>query len=88
MDPGDSDVREFCRDVTVDEANERLGVEDGGLDYYIAAVRELFEETGVLLADPSDLDEDLDSIRNSLNEGSLGWAEFVRRDQQSPAAGT
>lgn len=79
VDPEDSEVHEFCHGLTSAAANLRLGVEDNGLDYYSAAVRELFEETGVLLAKFSSLDEDLASVRDALNDGSLNWAEFVTR---------
>jgi len=83
VDPEDSEVHQFCRGLTSAEANSRLGVEDNGLDYYSAAVRELFEEAGVLLADISSLDEDLASIRDALNDGSLNWDEFVRQHELS-----
>ncbi len=79
VDPGDSSVHEFCTGLSADDADSRLGVKSGGLDYYSAAVRELFEETGVLLADIASLDEDLVSVRDALNDGSEGWAEFVTR---------
>ena len=83
VDPEDAEVREFCHGLTSVEANKRLGVEDDGLDYYCATVRELFEETGVLLADVSTLDEDLVAVRDALNEGSLNWAEFVKQHELS-----
>ena len=35
------------------EASKRLGLPQGGLDYYIAAIRESFEEAGLLLASSS-----------------------------------
>jgi glyoxylase-like metal-dependent hydrolase (beta-lactamase superfamily II)/8-oxo-dGTP pyrophosphatase MutT (NUDIX family) len=52
LDPQDSDPRLLKRVVgrTEDEANARLDVSSGGLAYYVAAVRECFEEAGVLLA--------------------------------------
>lgn len=77
LDPEDSEVHQFCHGLTGAEANSRLGIEDNGLDYYSAAIRELFEESGVLLARLSNLDEDLGSVRDALNDGSLNWAEFV-----------
>ncbi len=83
VDPADTEVHEYCADITSAEANARLGVEDNGLDYYSAAIRELFEETGILLADLSSLDEDIASVRDALNEGSQDWADFVRRKQLS-----
>jgi 8-oxo-dGTP pyrophosphatase MutT (NUDIX family) len=81
--PEDSVVHEFCQGLTSAAANSRLGVEGNGLDYYSAAVRELFEESGVLLADLSSLDEDLTSVRDALNDGSLNWAEFVTQHELS-----
>lgn len=77
VDPEDSEVHQSCQGLTSKQADSRLGVEDNGLDYYSAAVRELFEETGVLLADLSSLDENLTSVRDELNAGALNWAEFV-----------
>ena len=32
------------------QASARLGIADGGLNYWVAAVRECFEESGLLLA--------------------------------------
>lgn len=37
-----------------DDASERLGVDGGGLAYWMAAVRECFEEAGLLIARTSD----------------------------------
>ena len=36
--------------LTEAQANQRLGLASGGLGYYVAAVRECFEEAGILLA--------------------------------------
>ena len=41
---------ELCPDMTDAEASERLGIEEGGLRYWMAVARECFEECGVLLA--------------------------------------
>ena len=81
VDPEDSDVHAFCDGLSSAEANARLGVHDGGLDYYSSAIRELFEESGVLLADFSVLDENVSAVREGLNDGSLNWAEFVTRNE-------
>lgn len=40
----------FCHGVTAAQANRMLGVAEGGLAYLVAAVRECFEEAGLLLA--------------------------------------
>ena len=49
LDASDADVR---RVLGLDEAqaSQRLGLQGGGIAYYVAAVRECFEEAGVLLA--------------------------------------
>jgi len=79
----DAEVHAFCEGLSNAEANTRLGIPDGGLDYYSSAVRELFEESGVLLADFSSLDENLAAARDALNDGSLNWAEFVTLNELS-----
>lgn len=52
LDPQDSDPRVLRRVVGLTEAqaNARLQVSSGGLAYYVAAIRECFEEAGILLA--------------------------------------
>lgn len=54
VDEGDQASAGCCTGVSADEADARLGVERGGLAYYVAAVRECFEECGVLLARSAD----------------------------------
>ncbi|MEY2571439.1 MAG: hypothetical protein QOE63_1789 [Acidimicrobiaceae bacterium] len=44
------DAAAVCGGFTDAAASAALGIEDGGLAYYVAAVRECFEEAGVLLA--------------------------------------
>lgn len=75
--PGLDDVR----------ASALLGLQSGGLGYWVAAVRETFEEAGVLLArsaatgalvDPAA--PGLDMQRDALNDGSLGWRELVESE--------
>lgn len=79
LDPEDAEVHANCGALSDSDASSRLGIESGGLSYYSAAIRELFEETGVLLADYSDLDENLVSVRESLNGGTGNWADIVQR---------
>lgn len=52
VDPGDGapDVEELCIGRTDAEASALLGVPSGGLAYWVAAIRESFEEAGLLLA--------------------------------------
>ncbi|MDJ0812376.1 MAG: NUDIX hydrolase [Woeseiaceae bacterium] len=74
LDPDEAEARSMCSGLASDEADALLGVESGALDYYGAVVRELFEETGVLLgaqAPPGD------EYRNRLHDGELSWKELL-----------
>jgi len=81
LDSDDAAVHEFCSVVGEFEANAHLGVRSKGLDYYSAAIRELFEESGVLLADIDQVDEDLGAVRDGLNCGAEDWSDFVTRNR-------
>jgi 8-oxo-dGTP pyrophosphatase MutT (NUDIX family) len=54
-DHGD-DFEPVCDALDDATASGRLGVDHGGLAWYVAAIRECFEEAGVLLARPRDSD--------------------------------
>lgn len=83
VDAVDAQVHTYCRGLTDAVASSRLGVKSGGLDAFSAAIRELFEESGVLLADLKHTDLDLASVRASLNDGSLRWTEFLQGNEIS-----
>jgi 8-oxo-dGTP pyrophosphatase MutT (NUDIX family) len=83
VDHDESNAHIVCEGRSADDANSILGVEDG-LDYYSAAIRELFEETGVLLARDANGDwttsDPADSIeRRAVDAGELAWPDFLRR---------
>ena len=44
------DIAALCTGLTDAEASRKLGVASGGLAYWVAAIRESFEEAGILLA--------------------------------------
>lgn len=74
----DGRVDDFCTGVDSDAANRRLGTRSAGLDFYSAAIRELFEETGVLLARGYSLpDRNLADQRVALARGELSWSRFL-----------
>src|SRR5271165_5037791 len=52
VDPEDRGTAagEFCRGLSDAEASALVGVESGGLAFWVAALRECFEEAGVMLA--------------------------------------
>lgn len=56
VDPedGEPEVEDLCIGRTDAEASRLLGVPHGGLAYWVASVRECFEEAGVLLAAHAD----------------------------------
>ena len=50
IEPGDRQCHAWCAGLDDAAASARLGLPHGGLDHYVAAVRECFEEAGLLLA--------------------------------------
>jgi 8-oxo-dGTP pyrophosphatase MutT (NUDIX family) len=68
VDPHDraEDLEPLCEGRTDAEASRRLGIESGGLAFWVAAIRESFEEAGVLLAhDATGAIVDLDDLANA-----------------------
>jgi len=68
---------------TTIEANLLLGVSDG-LSYYSAAIRELFEETGILLvcrqnSEPLPSIDQLRDCRQQVDSGKLPWSTFLKK---------
>lgn len=81
LEAADSAVQQLCTGITATRANQLLDLEEGGLAYYSAAIRELFEESGVLLAEHSLSQAALAEARSSLNAGELDWREFAAANQ-------
>jgi 8-oxo-dGTP pyrophosphatase MutT (NUDIX family) len=85
IDPADRDPRwsARCDGWDDDTASRALGVARGGLGFWVGAVRETFEEAGVLLArtgDGTPVDgsaANWGAARDALNAGATGFAEFV-----------
>ena len=50
VDPADEGLAHLCEGLDDAHASAQLGVSDGGLRYWVTAIRECFEECGVLLA--------------------------------------
>ena len=50
VEPGDALAHRACDGLDDAEASRRLGLVRGGLDYWVAAIRECFEESGLLFA--------------------------------------
>ncbi|MDA8277449.1 MAG: NUDIX hydrolase [Actinomycetota bacterium] len=70
------------------DANTALGVEDGALRFWVAAVRECFEESGIMLARSGSSDgsqvngniERLESLRNLLNQGKISFGDILKSE--------
>ena len=80
--------------MTATQANQRLGVTAGGLGHWVAAVRECYEEAGILLA----LDEQsnplsmqrlarLTLLRAALNAREINFADLLEQEQLLIPAG-
>lgn len=75
----------LCPDLTDAEASQRLGIDEGGLRYWVAVARECFEECGVLLARnaggaigiPDDQRQSLGASRQQLLEGQATWHDML-----------
>ena len=44
------DIAPYCLGLDDVDASSQLGIDTGGLAYWVAAIRECFEEAGVLIA--------------------------------------
>jgi 8-oxo-dGTP pyrophosphatase MutT (NUDIX family) len=78
VDPEDrvDDLEVVCRGRSDAEASATLGIEAGGLAFWVAAIRESFEEAGVLLAYHPDgdiirLDDDATNARFSTYRAAV-----------------
>ena len=76
LEDADARVAGHCTGITPAEADSMLDTE-GALAWFSAAVRELFEESGVLLAAVGRSGIDLQAARDALNDGTLDWHTFV-----------
>lgn len=92
VDDADADPAAQRRTFGLDdaEASRRLSLESGGLAYYVACLRELFEEAGLLIAcdldgEPIRVTDDesvrrLAASRRALNAGELDFTVMMERE--------
>jgi 8-oxo-dGTP pyrophosphatase MutT (NUDIX family) len=78
----------ICDGLDDEEASALLGIPNGGLSYWVAAIRECFEEAGVLLARPTNSNElvrfDTDSVlqnrfnvaRHAIHDSNMSLIEL------------
>ena len=77
-----------CDGLDDEEASALLGIPNGGLSYWVAAIRECFEEAGVLLARPTSskelirfdtdtaLQNRFNAARHEIHDGSMSLVEL------------
>jgi 8-oxo-dGTP pyrophosphatase MutT (NUDIX family) len=100
-DHGDA-AEELCRGLDDVQASEMLGIGSGGLAFWVAALRECFEEAGILLAQPRDVADGtllldttepaerarFEAHRLEINQGRKGLLEVCREEGLVLAADT
>ena len=93
VDPGDADPFWGDNPDHFDDrrASRLLGVAEGGLTYWIAAIRECFEESGLLLAQDDNGDapgpEQLTALRARVAAGELDFNTLCREERLRPTLG-
>ena len=99
LDPQDAAFETYalCEGLTDAQASAALEVASGGLAYWVAAIRESFEEAGLLLACEAggaivelireDVIERFSTHRRAVDEGSRSLAAIVREEGLRIAAG-
>ncbi|MCA9299555.1 MAG: hypothetical protein KDA28_10840, partial [Phycisphaerales bacterium] len=92
VDRADSspEIDALCPGIEDDTASDRLGIDSGGLAFWIAAIRECFEEAGVLLArtadgatvsfDDPEVEARFTAYRDQVHDGTLPLDELCRRE--------
>jgi 8-oxo-dGTP pyrophosphatase MutT (NUDIX family) len=86
-----AEMHALCARLSDAEASATLGVERGGLAYWVAVIRESFEEAGLLIAydtagalvtlNTPDLVERYRGHRHELNQGRRGMLEVLRAER-------
>ena len=78
--------RDLVFGLDADAATDRLNLSEGALAYYCAALRELFEEAGLLLAvdasrRPLEVSqEELVKWRGDIAKDSVSWVDLLERE--------
>ncbi len=92
---GSSEIANLATGIDDTEASKRLGIEQGGLGYWVAAIRECFEEAGLLFAHTHDdalidfdarSDGHFDSARKALAAGEATLLDLLQSNNLRLAA--
>ena len=86
VDAADRDAHAFCTGLDDAQASAAMGLPSGGLDFYVAAMRECLEEAGLLFASPAERGDltpamlhDIAALRPALNRGELSLKALCER---------
>ena len=80
LDAADSGAWRWCLGQDDAMASARLGLAEGGLNYFVAALRECFEEVGLLfVCQPDGSPADLARMRRRCATGATGCTMARRR---------
>jgi 8-oxo-dGTP pyrophosphatase MutT (NUDIX family) len=88
---GMEDIAEICDGLTDAHASSLLGLPNGGLAYWVACIRECFEEAGVLLArhettgdvvrfDAPEVIERFNTERHNIHDGSIALLDLCAQE--------
>ncbi|MBT3673711.1 MAG: NUDIX domain-containing protein [SAR86 cluster bacterium] len=81
----DKSLHKYCQGLDDERASKKLGLTNNGLAYWIACIRECFEEVGILLTNKNDSlihdEAKLNSYRQQLNAGEISFQEICFREE-------
>ena len=93
VDQSDMDLAPRCIGLTDSEASKSLELDEGGIAFYVAAIRECFEEAGIMLLTSTpersgsllrhldlrslEIKNEFATLRDSLNKGELKFSDMV-----------
>lgn len=88
---GVDEIAELCDGLTDTHASSLLGIANGGLAYWVACIRECFEEAGVLLArheatgdvvrfDDEETAQRFEAERENIHDGSVALLDLCKRE--------
>lgn len=88
---GVDEIAELCDGLTDAHASSLLGIANGGLAYWVACIRECFEEAGVLLArhestgdvvrfDDAETAKRFEAERENIHDGSVALLDLCQRE--------
>jgi 8-oxo-dGTP pyrophosphatase MutT (NUDIX family) len=90
VDPADHFPETLCAEQTDASASRILGIPRGGMAFFVAAIRECFEEAGILLAYDGagevldfrnpEAESHYGSLRSRLNAGEISLEEMAREE--------